>query len=701
MRRLLVILILCLSAVVATAQDERPVFVNEGETLIYHLRRDAGAQDGTVSDALQNVPGVKVDTEGNISLRGVSEVALFINGKPSHYDAESLKNYLQQVKAASIERIEVTTNPSARYTTAPDAGVIDIITDNTIASEQHLNMGLQFTTQPNLAPWLSYIWNGKKFSFTANVKGSFSNTRSKGDGYSYSFVDHYVDSVAVGVDTSNYRRYHSLDTTNEYIAEIFLKAEYRPGDNDELMAYFNITPQISRAVSLTDTYRKEYLNDVGQYHYSIYNQQRMAVYFGSVGMSWRHRFAKPGHTLGLQLNSEYDFGGDDSHEVRHFEGQPALDRDLRKVNKFVDIGSEVKLEYTYPYSKHGEVYANITNYFKPDNNVLVYDTMGAEGYVTDLLRCEDRKFGRNQLSGFVMVQHRFGAFTIKPGLGYEHTWIRARYFDIEGYDFDNRYGHLLPSLHLSYRTPSQHNFSLSYTRKTDYPWVRYFTNRIIYEEEAFTMGNPQLRPTLVDVIELAWAKYRDGLGSIDMKAYFNNSIDAINMVSDVAYNDLWGRVVSYTKPVNLNKYFEAGGRFNLTYRPNARFNVRLDANLYDSHIETFYEKTQDSVITSDLLAYNLRLSSWAKLWDKLEMHLTAYYNSPTQTLFATSQTAYGIDLGLRADFFDKRLALLLNVYDIFNWNRENNYIYNPYYISYSSNRYNSRYVSLEMIYRIL
>ena len=256
-------------------------------------------------------------------------------------------------------------------------------------------------------------------------------------------------------------------------------------------------------------------------------------------------------------------------------------------------------------------------------------------------------------------------------------------------------------MHLSYRTPTQHNFSLSYTRKTSYPYARQFSSRIFYDEESFFTGNPMLRPTLIDIFELAWAKYWERFGSVNVKLYYNNSIDAINMVSDVAYDELWGRVVPFSQPVNLNKYFETGSEFNVTYRPNTKFNVRLDANVFDSYIETFYDKTSDSLIRNEMWAYNLRLSTWAKLWNKLEVHATAYYNSPTQTLFATNQTAYGINCGLRADFFDKRLSLLLNANDIFNWNKEDNYTYNPYYVSYSSYKANSRYVSVEIIYKIL
>ena len=653
-----------------------------------------------MSDALQNVPGVKVDTEGHVSLRGVSQVEIFINGKPSHFDEESQKNYLQQVSAATIDHIEVMTNPSARFTTAINTGVINIVTNSDGFSERHLSIGIQTNTQPVVSPWVSYIWNNDRFSFTANLKASYSNTTKHTDSYSYAFVDHQ-DSRADVMDTASYKRVSDDDTARYYSVEVFLKGEYHPDESNDFMVYFNIIPNLQKTASLSNTYRKEYLHEIGEYEYSIFNDNRQLMSYGSAGMSWLHRFQQPGHTLGFQLNSDYDFGGNTAKEIRTFKEQPFLNRNIRQTNDFVDIGNEAKLEYTYPYNPNGELYASLSNTFNPDNNLGIYDTLGTDGYVTDWMRSEHRKFSRDYVSAVVMVQHHFGKLTIKPGLSYETVFLKARYFDTPEYDTLMVFSHLLPSLHLSYRTESQHNFSLGYTRKTDYPWMRYFTRRINYEEESFTTGNPLLKPTLIDVFELSWSKYWEGLGSVNIKGYYNNSIHAINQVSDVAYDAFFGRVVPYTKPVNLNKYYEAGGEFNLTYRPNATFNVRLDANVFDSYIETLYDKTQDSVIVSSLWAYNLRLSTWAKLWDKLEVHATAYYNSPTQTLFATQQTAYGIDFGLRADFLGKRLSVLLNAYDIFNWNKEDNYTFNPYYISYSSYKANSRYVSLELVYRML
>ena len=713
LRRILIILICFFSSLPLLAQEPvidqsyptgGAIIVNEGETLVYRLSHDHQAQKGTVSDALQNVPGVKVDTEGKISLRGVSQVELFINGKPSHFDEESLKNYLQQVSAASIERIEVMTNPSAQYTSASGTGIINLITNN--HSERHLSIGVQTNTQPNLSPWVSYIWNNDKWSFNVNVKGDYSSTKEKTESYSYSFVDHEENEALIGMDTSSIVRRHGNDTAINYSAEVFLKAEYRPNPKNDFMVYSSFSPSKSYTSSLSNIYRKEYIDDIGEYRYSIQRESIQPFNYGSAGMAWTHRFDHLGQALGMQLFSDFDYGVGLNKEKRVFENQPELNRDIVNNFDFTDIGYNAKIEYTHPYvispvHHHGDIYVSFTDVLKPDNNIAFYDTLGPNGYVTDWLRSENRRFNRRQAASTVMVQHHIGhAITLKAGISWENTWIKSHYLDTPEYDTLIRFDYWKPSLHLTFRTPSAHNLSLSYTRKTNYPWVRYFTSKKNYDEESFSVGNPKLKPTLIDVFELSWAKY-SSLGSVSVKGYYNNSINAINQVSDAAYDPIWNRVVPYSKPVNLNKYYEAGSEFNITYRPSSTFNIRLDANIYDSYIETKYEKTQDSIICSELWAYNIKLSTWAKLWNKFEFHATAYYNSPTQTLFATNQTAYGIDCGFRADFFDKKFSVLFNAFDIFNWNREDNYTFNPYYISYSSNKANSRYVSLELVYRVL
>ena len=228
-----------------------------------------------------------------------------------------------------------------------------------------------------------------------------------------------------------------------------------------------------------------------------------------MGMGWQHRFARPGQSLGILFDSDFDFGIGKAKEQRAFKNHHELNRDIINNNDFTDIGYDAKVEYTHPYhiqktdgkaQQHGEIYLSVYDIMKPDNNLGRYDTLGADGYVTDWNRSENRRLSTHQIAATVMVEHHIGSsITIKPGLSWENTWINLRYLDVPQLDTLMRNAFWRPSLHITYRTPSMHNFSLSYTRKTGYPRALYFTRKKVYEEESYWVGNPTLKPTLTDV----------------------------------------------------------------------------------------------------------------------------------------------------------------------------------------------------------
>ena len=121
-------------------KGERPLFAVDGEKTYYNTAEDPSVQTGTASDVLQNAPGVSVDVEGNVTLRGTSSVEIWINDKPSHMNAENLKTYLQQMPANSIDHVEVITNPSARYGSKAD-GIINIVTTTKVMRNQFISFG--------------------------------------------------------------------------------------------------------------------------------------------------------------------------------------------------------------------------------------------------------------------------------------------------------------------------------------------------------------------------------------------------------------------------------------------------------------------------------------------------------------------------------------------------------------------------------
>lgn len=192
-------------------------------------------------------------------------------------------------------------------------------------------------------------------------------------------------------------------------------------------------------------------------------------------------------------------------------------------------------------------------------------------------------------------------------------------------------------------------------------------------------------------MEASWTKYWDDFGSVGLTAYYKGKKNEINTINEAGYHEHYGRVVLFTRPVNVGRSYMAGGEFNMMYRPNGMFNLRFYANMYDSYLETDYGVLK-TLEKNDLWSYSLQLSLWAKLWNRLEVHASARYNSPVQTLFNQVGANYSIDCGMRTDFFNHKLSVFVNGNDLFGLMRYSNTYTNPLSSGSYSSRSNSTYL---------
>ena len=199
-----------------TITEKRPMFAVEGEKTMYNVAEDPSIQTGTLSDALQNAPGVEVDVEGNITLRGTSSVEVWINDKPSHMTAENLKTYIQTLPANSLDRVEVITNPSARYGSKAD-GIINIVTNAKIQKNEFFSFGVNASTNPYVGPWASYVWSNEKLTVNAYVNGGYSVWKGHNSVDQSLFTDegvlasHEIDSSKYNNPGYNVGGFFSLD----------------------------------------------------------------------------------------------------------------------------------------------------------------------------------------------------------------------------------------------------------------------------------------------------------------------------------------------------------------------------------------------------------------------------------------------------------------------------------------------------------
>ena len=674
--------------------EKRPLFAVEGEKTMYNSAEDPSIQTGTLSDVLQNAPGVSVDVEGNITLRGTSSVEVWINDKPSHMSDENLKTYIQQLPANSVDHVEVITNPSARYGSKAD-GIINIVTNAKVQKNEFFSFGMNASTRPSITPWMSYVWSNEKLTVNAYVNGGYSIWKGKSSAdqslfnASHVLANHEIDSSAYQTKSYNSGGYVSLD--------------YEIDTANSLNFWVSGWPNWGKSNSDASSFREEFLDENGLpmatpslVDYRTNSNSKNLSFFMNGGVYYQHKFDNKGHNLSVSADA-MSWGYKGSGRVnRHFVQPVDYLRAINSTQSRNSFGGEVEVVYNRPYSENGEISVGWNTGYSPEKVYSMNDTLVGEDWVNDAFRSYEATFTTLTNEAFITLQHKFGGFTVKPGIRFCHELLGGSYVDSTQYNFSKPFFSVRPSLHLTYSTESMHNFNLSYTRRIAAPEAHELSRFPLYEEDEYSTGNPDLDRVFTNSVEAGWTKYWNNFGSVGLSAYYRGKSNEVNEIQLSKYHWLYGRVVPYSYPVNVGKSHQLGFSYNMMYRPTGFFNLRFYANLYNSHIETVFAG-QD--YKYDTWSYSFNMNLWAKLWNKVEVTASGYYSSPTQYLFNEWHAHYGINAGLKADFFDRKMLVFVNANDIFNWNSFGQSNYSPYVQSNSNYKYNTRSISVGVTFR--
>ena len=696
-----------------TITAERPLYAMEGEKLIYNVSEDPSIQTGTTEDALQNAPGVEVDVEGNITLRGVSSVEIWINDKPSKLTEENLKTYLQTLPANAIARIETITNPSAKYATSAEA-VINIVTSAHIKSNQFVSFGVNGSNQPFVSPWISYMWKKDKWSINVFGSGRYSNRRNTADSWALQRIDgeHEGEYINTWSDTTS-----QISSNRRYTANAFLSVNYEIDSSSEIS--FDGGGFYNRGFS--DMLRSQrqiyyyYPGDAAPYltlfSDTTNSKSDAQSIFGHVGADYTKKFDEKGHNLRIGLNGDLSNNANEEWYNRFYDVYTDLDEHRYLLSKSQSYGGSLDARYNRPYNENGElsyglradhhqVFATYDRY----NDTLLQ--------VIDTLRTYQFKEAETEASADVNWTHRWGGFTLSTGLGLETKRTAFNYYTNMPFADDSTYWHvhLRPSIHLTYRTESMHNWKLNYTLRTSAPSYGQVTRFRTYGEDSYSVGNYKgLKDSFTHNVEAGWQKYFERFGNIGLEAYGRWSTNEISSLTDSEYDQFLDRVVSYSMPYNMGSSWRYGTSLNMTYRPSGFFNVRLYANLYNYGYHMEYDRVDEfgninhQVDERNKWSWSVRVNAWAKIFNQLQLTASAFYNSPTLSLMSERKARYSLNMGIRSDFFKRKLSVFVNVQDIFNWGAKvgsGSINTNPYYLTNSTSKMlNSRYISAGVTFR--
>ena len=680
-----------LQAVSVTAQ--RPLYSADGEKVFYHIEDDPSVQTGTMADALQNAPGVEVDPEGNITLRGSSDVTIWLNDKPSNLSGEALKQYIKTMPASSVKRVEVLSNPSARY--GSTGAIINIITDQRVQLNSLLSVGLNASTTPYLQPWLSYVWANEKVSVTAWANGNLSN-------FDVSTENHEQLYDSIGRLSTEYS-YAGTERQRKVSGNAGASVDWQIDSVTSLNAWLNISPGRRKVESHYDIARQDYIFNPGDHSYrsDILVPNNWIGVFGGVGLD--RKLDTLGQKIQLYIGVNYNPDRTIRDKERQYTVMQQYNMRNRRTEDYLSQWNYIDLDYTKPFGQNTTMEAGIGAVLGRNSQSVQWDTMSfATGqWMRDADRTYTTRMVDNELNAYVAVQQKIKHLTLKGGVRAYRKWKQATFTDLPvettQYDVDKAFWDFIPSLHASYSTDGGHNFTLSYTRRFTSPGSKLWSTYTWLSEENYELGDPDLRFCHTHNLEGGWTMYKNW-GSVGLTGYLRANTDEIQQLGDVAYHPYYGRIVSFSQWANIGDSRTLGAEANVTWRPKPFMNIRFYANVWDYYYNMEFRPGEWD--ERHLPTLSGRLNVTGKLWKVLQIYANARYSTAALSLMSKSQPSFQLDLGASADLLDGRLSLFLNWQDILATVKSGDVGLNPYYQTNFSYTWGSRAVAFGLTWRI-
>lgn len=539
----------------------------------YSVASDLQATTGSISDALRNVPSVEVDVQGNVSLRGDSNVTIYIDGKPSgRFRGENKAQALQNLPAGSIDRVEVITNPSAAFNPEGTAGIINLITKKTARPGVSGSVRASLGTHDRQNGGASVTYRAGKVTWSGDLYLRHDSQRPRSDG-----VRTFADPAGGGTATETRSVRGGGDGAR--VASVRLGADYDPDANTRigLETHFTGVRFNNDTAERVDQIGAGGARRLGYDALAGLNQDRQNI---ETRLTYRRKLGGD-RVIDLSVSGEVGDEGRDRPSLRVFQAPaPAVTFDDPVTRNYLRR-AQVKADWSDTLT--GGVKLKLGYEFDGDDNDyrLVYArSVGAGPLTLDATRSNLFRFSQQVHAAYGTYERPLGKkLTALAGLRIESTRIDLDQVTqaIRSSNDDVRF---YPSLHLGYQLDDNRSLSASYAHRVQRPQPGdYNPFRVVQDLRNVSQGNPALKPQQSDSFELGY-QYRK-MGTILLATgYYRRGRDAVNDV----YRDLGGGVILQTR-ANVGSFETAGVETVLNGRLTPKLRYNVSGNVFHSRID--------------------------------------------------------------------------------------------------------------------
>ena len=627
---------------------------------VFNVGQDISSTGMGALEVLNNVPSVTVSIEGEVSLRGNSGVQILIDGKPSIL-ADDPRNTLGSITADMIDRIEVITNPSAKYDAEGTSGILNIVLKK--AEKKGLNGSISLNTgiPDNHSVGVSLNRRTEKFNLFAQLGIGYRSLPSQ---FKNSNQD-LIQNTTVNSEGTAYR--------NENFYNIILGTDYYINPLNVITLSGNFAYEIEDQPSSTDF---SYYDETN----TLISQWERIETTDATNPKWQYELQykrefedHEDHSLLFSAQGRY-FGKDQESEfeVNSISGEDEFN-DQQTETVFQQTDYTFKLDYNKPFTEKLTMELG-AQYVINDvgNDYEVRESIDGE-WVTNPDLTNNFEYDQKVLGLYGTVAYDNKPWGIKAGLRIEKTDLKTLLTNTDQKNNQN-YTDYFPSAHVSYKINETISVQTGYSKRIFRPrlWdLNPFFN--IRNDYNIRTGNPNLKPEYTDSFEITSIFVFENI-SFNMGLYHLYTTDVVERVTYFEDN------VSVTTPENIGTSNTTGIEVNFKYSPLNWLTFNGDFN-YGFFIRNGDFEGQSFDFNGN--KWTSRLTGKVKLPADFEFELTGNYQSGYQTVQSDISGFSFADLGLRKKIAKGKLVIDLSIRDIFETRIRESVIEQPEFYLYS------------------
>ena len=651
---------------------------------VINVSQDIISSGGTAVDVLENTPSIKTDIDGNVSLRGSSSFKVLVDGKPSLLESSEI---LQQIPASSIENIEIITNPSAKYDPEGVSGIINVVL------KKQKESGFSGIVNVKLGTYGNYggdaLFNLRTGKFNFYVGGGIDDNTRTGVGTNNRESTQNDTITYLNKDVNNYRGHNGknikagieYDINKQNNMTLGVEARnggFKRGSEDKTHLY-------NSPLTYENYFISENAIDVN--HSSL-----------AINSNYLHKFKQKGHELlftGVYTMTDINRGTSliETATDNSWNTLSIAPDNTRSVEDGLSSSADLKLDYTKPFGKSAKLEAgwqyrglsNATDYINERYN---YD-IGSWSEIDSLHN--SMNFDRNIQAGYVTFSNEFKGFEYLLGIRGEYT-DRIIKQNMTGEKYVVNRLDYFPSVHVSRKLGKVFQTQASYSRRINQP-REYFLDPFSFHLDKYTIrkGNPNLNPEFTDSYEFnVQAKLEKYF--ISLETYHRQTNNLIERVSSLDENN----IMTYTFE-NINRDKAVGVELMLNMDINKWWTINTSGNIFNYSV---YGTLYNSDISQSTNTWNIRFNSSFKIKTDTKIQLTANYDAPTIEPQEKEMASYVIGIAIKQDFFKRKLTVTLNMRDLFNTWKMENYTYGNNFTVYNNVKSKYPMINLSLSYKI-